>query len=155
MQAVETERSAPFGETIHTGEALVTSLLKPAREPIEVIFDLWAWSSGLRSFLIAYDRSIGESDKPSAVTRNRTPEFQLTNAALTRLAGLLAELDRIPPSEISAIVDLSEKDMNGFVSFVHDMSIGTELWPKARNSALPNGRHGRTGLRKRSSNRSV
>ncbi|MBX3244159.1 MAG: hypothetical protein KF685_06850 [Acidobacteria bacterium] len=122
MQAVETERSAPFGETIHTGEALVTSLLKPAREPIEVIFDLWAWSSGLRSFLIAYDRSIGESDKPSAVTRNRTPEFQLTNAALTRLAGLLAELDRIPPSDISAIVDLSEKDRNDLISFVHDMS---------------------------------
>ncbi|MBX3289573.1 MAG: hypothetical protein KF855_09535 [Acidobacteria bacterium] len=123
MQAVETEKSVPFGETIHTGEALVSSLLKPAREPIEVIFDLWAWTAGLRSFLRAYDRSMGESDKPAAVTRSRSPEFQLTNAALSRLAGLLAELDRIPEQEISAIVDLGEKDMNGFVSFVHDMSI--------------------------------
>lgn len=123
MQAVETDKAVPFGETVYTGEALVSSLLKPARDPVEIIFDLWAWAGGLRSFLRAYDRSIGESDKPTAVTRSRAPEFQLTNAAFHRLSGLLAELGRVPHLETYSISELTEADLSSFASFVHDLSI--------------------------------
>lgn len=123
MQTADVEKPTPYGETVVTGDALIASLIKDMRDPADILFDLWAWTSGLKSFLHTYDRAIGESRQPAAVTRNRVAEFELTNAALFKISSLLAELNRMDESSWWETAGLSRDDLVRQIAFVNDFSI--------------------------------
>ncbi len=123
MQTADIEKPLPYGETVVTGDALIESLIGTPRAPADIVFDLWAWTSGLRSFLHTYDRSIGESQQPTAVTRSRVPEFELTNSALFRLSALVAELDRLEDESWKELTGITRADLARQTAFLADFSI--------------------------------
>lgn len=123
MQTVDVQNPAPFADTAYSGEALVERHLKPERAAADIVFDLWAWTSGLASFLHVYDRAIGEGGRPTAVTRDRTPEFYATQAAFERISNILAEVHRSDIQAVNAIVPLTERELVGFSEMVQDMTI--------------------------------
>lgn len=123
MQTVDVEKPLPYGETVITGDALIESLVSAPRDAADILFDLWAWTSGLKSFLHTYDRAIGENGQPTAVTRSRIPEFELTSSALFRISALLAELNRLEDPAWQESAGISKADLARQTAFVNDFSV--------------------------------
>ncbi len=123
MQTADVQKPTPFSETVYTGEALIAKYARPPREASEVLFELWAWVSGLKSFVNVFDRSIGDNARAGAATRSRKPEFHLTRAALIRISDLIVEWNRIGHDADGKFISLESSDLFELSAFVQDFSI--------------------------------
>lgn len=122
MQTTKEEPTTPFAETVYTGDALVSAYLPDRRPAEDAVVELWIWVQGLSSFLSSYDRVLGDSTKPVAVTRDRRAEFHVTMEVFVRLSGLLAEIANSERENFFG-VRIERKAFSELSSFVQDNSV--------------------------------
>lgn len=122
MQTTKEEPTTPFAETVYTGDALVSAYLPEPRPVEDAVAELWVWVQGLSSFLSSYDRVLGDSNKPVAVTRDRKGEFHVTMEVFIRLSGLLAEIANSDQEEFYG-VRIERRVFSELSSFVQDHSV--------------------------------
>ncbi len=108
---------------MYTGDALIAKYSRPPREASEVLFELWAWVSGLKSFVNVFDRSIGDNARAGATTRSRKPEFHLTRAALIQISELIVEWNLLATDAGGNSITLESSDISELSAFIQDSSI--------------------------------
>lgn len=122
MQTTKEESTTPFAETVYTGDALVSAYLPEPRPVEDAVVELWIWVQGLSSFLSSYDRVLGDSDKPAAVTRDRRGEFHITMEVFVRLSGLLAEIASSDDQKFFGVT-IERQAFSELSAFIQDHSV--------------------------------
>lgn len=117
-------KPVPYSDTVYTDELLARYQPRFAnREPIDLVFDLGAWLTGLNGFLNIYDRSISESDRANAATRDRHAEFYLTHQALVKISDLLLQIRRLDPADVKTVLGASGKEIGDCAAVLQDCSV--------------------------------
>jgi hypothetical protein len=93
------------------------------REPVDLVFDLGTWLTGLNGFLNIYDRSISEADRANAATRDRHAEFYLTHEALVKVSDLLLQLRRMDPDDVKDVLGATGKEIGDCAAVLQDCSV--------------------------------
>ncbi|MDM7922143.1 MAG: hypothetical protein QUS14_07560 [Pyrinomonadaceae bacterium] len=127
-------KPVPYSDTVYTDELFARYKPRFAdREPIDLIFDLGAWLTGLNGFLNIYDRSISEADRTNATTRDRHPEFYLTHDALIRVSDLLRQVRQLDQANVKSLLGASGKEIGDCSAVLQDCSVLNAALIKSSN----------------------